>query len=68
MLTLPLGRTENRWEEMIWRNRKYRIGLAASRIVVSGNYMLRRTKLSENEVVGHEEEGGGGEEEKEEEK
>jgi hypothetical protein len=30
---------------------KYRIGLAASRITISGNYMLRRPKHSKNEVV-----------------
>jgi hypothetical protein len=32
------------------------MGLAASRIAISGNYMLRRPKRSKNEVVAPEEE------------
>jgi hypothetical protein len=32
------------------------IGLAASRIAISGNYMLRRPKHSKNEVVAPKEE------------
>jgi hypothetical protein len=43
-----------------------RIGLAASRIAISGNYMLRRPKRSKNEVVALEEEGQEEEEEEEE--
>jgi hypothetical protein len=34
-----------------------KIGLAASRIAISGNYMLRRSKHSKNEVLAPEEEG-----------
>jgi hypothetical protein len=41
---------------MTRRNRKYRIGLAESRIAISGNYMLRRPKRSKNEAVAPEEE------------
>jgi hypothetical protein len=52
MLTRPLGRPKNRWEDDIINDMK----LTASRIAISGNYMLRRTKRSKNEVVAPEEE------------
>jgi len=35
-----------------------KIGLATSRIAISGNYILRRLKRSKNEVVALKEEGG----------
>jgi hypothetical protein len=36
---------------------KIKIGLAASRIAINGNYMMRRPKHSKNEVVAPKEEG-----------
>jgi len=59
MLTRPLGRPKNRWEDDIrndMKKLKIKIGLAASRITISGNYMLRRAKRSETEVVAPKEE------------
>jgi hypothetical protein len=59
MLTRPLGRPKNRWEDDIRNNMKQlkkRIGLAASRITIIGNYMLRRPKHSTIEVVAPKEE------------
>jgi hypothetical protein len=47
-------RPKNRWEDGIindMKKLKIRIGLAASKITISGNYMLRRPKHSKNEVV-----------------
>jgi hypothetical protein len=47
MLTWPLGRPKNRWEDDIindMKKLKLRIGQSASRITISGNYMLRRPK------------------------
>jgi hypothetical protein len=41
---------------MTLRNWKKRIGLAASRIAISGNYMLRRPKCSKIEAVAPKEE------------
>jgi hypothetical protein len=41
---------------MTWRNWKQRIGLATSRIAISGNYVLRKPKHSKIEVVVHKEE------------
>ena len=60
MLTRPLGRPKNRWEDDMRndvRKLKIRIGIAASRVIISGNYMLRGAKRSEIEVVVPEEEG-----------
>jgi len=53
MLTRPLGRPKNRGEDDIINDMKKLkiIGLAASRIAISGNYMLRRPKHSRNEAV-----------------
>jgi len=59
MLTRPLGRPKNRWEDDIandMKKLKIKIGLVASRIAVSGNYMLRRPKYSNNKVVAPKEE------------
>ena len=59
MLRRPLGRPKNRWEDDI-RNDKKKLKiknwLTASRIVIIGNYMLRRPKHSKIEVVAPEEE------------
>jgi hypothetical protein len=70
MLTRPLGRPNNRWEDDIINDmKKLKIknwGLTASRIAISGNYILRRPKHSKIKVVApeeeeeEEEEGGGG--------
>jgi hypothetical protein len=53
MLTRPLRRPKNRWEDDIINDMKKLkiIGLAASRITISGNYMLRKPKHSRHEVV-----------------
>jgi hypothetical protein len=53
MLTRPLGRPNNIWEDDIINDmKKLKIkGLAASRIAISGNCVLRRPKHSKNEVV-----------------
>ena len=54
MLTRPLGRPKNRWKDDIRndvKKLKIKIGLAASRIAKSGNFMLRGAKHSKIEVV-----------------
>jgi hypothetical protein len=54
MLTRPLGRPKNRWEDDIindMKKLKIKYGLAAFRIAISGSYMLRSPKYLENEVV-----------------
>ena len=59
MLKRPQGRPKNRWEDYIrndMKKLKIKIGLAASRIAISGNYMLRRAKRTNIEVVAPEEE------------
>jgi len=59
MLTRLLGRPKNRWEDDIrndMKKLKVKIGLAASRIAITGNYMLRRSKHSTTEVVAPKEE------------
>jgi hypothetical protein len=56
LLVRPLGRPKNRWESDIINIKKLkRIGLAASRIAINGNYMLRRPKRSKNKFVAPEE-------------
>jgi hypothetical protein len=53
MLTRPLGRPKNRWEDDIrndMKKLKKKIGLAASRIAISGNYMLGRAKRSNKKI------------------
>ena len=60
MLKRPQGRPKNRWEDYIrndMKKLKIKIGLAASRIAISGNYMLRRAKRLKIEVVPPKEEG-----------
>jgi len=60
MLTRPLGRPKNRWEDDIindMKKLKIKNWTTASRIAISGNYMLRRPKHSKNEAVAPEEEG-----------
>jgi hypothetical protein len=52
--TRPLRRPKNRWKNNVindMKELKIRIGLAASRIAISGKCMLRRPKHSKNEVV-----------------
>ena len=59
MLARPLGRPKYRWEDDMrndMKKLKIRIGLAASRIAISGNYMLRGAKRLQIEVVVPEEE------------
>jgi hypothetical protein len=57
MLTRSLGRPKNKWEDDIGNDmKKLKIGLTASRIVIIGNYMLRRPKHSTIEVVAPKEE------------
>jgi hypothetical protein len=58
MLTRPLGRPKNRWEDNIINDMKKMkiIGLAASRIAISGNYMVKRPKHSRNGAVAPKEE------------
>jgi hypothetical protein len=59
MLTRPLGRPKNRWEDDIRNNMKKLIvknWLAASRIVINGNCILRGPKHSKFEVVAPKEE------------
>jgi hypothetical protein len=54
MLRRPLGRPRNRWEDDIrndMKKLKIKIGLTASRIVIIGNYMLKRPKHSKIEIV-----------------
>jgi hypothetical protein len=54
MLARPLERPKNRWEDNKIndiKKLKIKIGLAASRITISGNYRLRRPKDSKNKVV-----------------
>jgi len=51
----PQGRPKNRWEDDV-RNDTKKLKIAASRIAVSGNYMLRRAKHSKIEGVAPEEE------------
>jgi hypothetical protein len=66
MLARLLGRSKNRWEDDIrndMKKLKKRIGLATSRIAISGSYMLRRPKRSKIEVVAPKEEEEGEEEE-----
>jgi hypothetical protein len=49
MLTRPLGRSKNRWEDDIINDmKKLKI---KNWIAISENYMLRRPKRSKNEVV-----------------
>jgi hypothetical protein len=56
MLRRPLGRPKNRWEDDIRNDMQKLIGVTASRIVNIGNYMLRRPKHSNIEVVAPREE------------
>jgi hypothetical protein len=49
MLTRQLGRPKNRLENYIINDISIR--LAASRIAINGDYMVRRPKHSKNEVV-----------------
>ena len=59
MLTRPLGRPKNRREDDITNDRKKlktKNCMAASRIAISGNYMLRRPKHSNNVAVAPKEE------------
>ena len=59
MLTRPLGRPKNRWEDDIinyMKKLKIKDWLAASTIAISGNYVLRRSKHSKNEAVAPKEE------------
>jgi hypothetical protein len=55
MLRRPLGKPKNRRKDDIRNDmkklKKKRSGLTASRIVIIGNYMLRRAKYSKIEVV-----------------
>jgi len=55
----PQGRPKNRWEDDIRKDIKKlkSIGLAAPRIVISGNHILRRPKHSKIEVVVPKEDG-----------
>ena len=54
MLTRPLGRPKNRWEDDI-RNDMKKLKIK-NWIGISGNYMLRGAKRSEIEVVAPKEE------------
>jgi hypothetical protein len=57
MLTRPVGRPKNRWEDNIRNNiKKLEIKNWTSCIAISGNCMLRRPNLSKNEVVAPKEE------------
>jgi hypothetical protein len=54
MLRRPLESPKNRWEDDIRNDMnklKIKNGLTASKIVITGNYMLRRPKHSKTEVV-----------------
>jgi hypothetical protein len=62
ILTRPLGRPKNRWEDGI-RNDMKKLKIknwtsypGTSRIALSGNYLFRRPKRSKIEVVAPEEE------------
>jgi len=52
MLTRPLGRPKNRWEDdIINEMKKMKIKNWTRSIAICGKYMLRRPKRSNNEVV-----------------